>query len=122
MILSGRFKSKGTDFRMSNSIINNLTSTDQTKILFYSEYLSKLWLYGPTMFRRKIYMFMDVYVEQKKLVSFDLKQPDLCMRIKIVLWLKSYYNLRTRKCPKGLSVGKILAIDIQYISKQNKYY
>ena len=27
--LSGRFKSKETDFSMSNSIINNLTSTDK---------------------------------------------------------------------------------------------
>ena len=29
-----RFQSKETDFRMSNSIINNLTSTDQTKLFF----------------------------------------------------------------------------------------
>ena len=28
LFISGRFKSKETDFRMSNSIINNLTSTN----------------------------------------------------------------------------------------------
>ena len=36
------FKSKVTDFRMPISIINNLTSTDQTKLLFCSKYLSRL--------------------------------------------------------------------------------
>ena len=40
--LSGRLKSKETDFRMPNLIINNLTSTDQTKLHFYSKCLSRL--------------------------------------------------------------------------------
>ena len=44
--VSGHFKSKETDFCMSNSIINNLTSTNQTKLLFYAKCLSRLWLYG----------------------------------------------------------------------------
>ena len=32
--LSGCFKSKETDFHMSNSLINYLTSTNQTKLVF----------------------------------------------------------------------------------------
>ena len=71
LYLSGRFKSKETNFRMSHSIINNLTFTDQTKLLFYLKYLSRLWLYGVIIFIRKMYMFMHVSV------SFDLKRPDI---------------------------------------------
>ena len=41
----GRFKSKETDFRMLNSIIHNLTSTNQTKLFFNAKCLSRLWLH-----------------------------------------------------------------------------
>ena len=43
--------------RMSNSIINNLTSTDQTRLLFCSKCFSRLWLYGSIIFIRKMNIF-----------------------------------------------------------------
>ena len=52
-VLSGRFKSKETDFHMSNT-------KNQTKLVFYAKCLSRLWLYGLILFVRKIHMFMHV--------------------------------------------------------------
>ena len=74
--ISGHFKLKETNFRMSNLIINNLTSTNQTKLLFNSKYLSRLWLYGSSY-----YVGQDSTQISCRLVNLIIIQCSICANL-----------------------------------------